>query len=207
MSIDLGELYRASRTRITEMVSDDVADVPVQATPAWTVHDLVAHVTGVVTDVLAGNTDGAATDPWTAAQVERCRDRTVSEMIDEWATTAPTFEAFLSTPAGEVAARAVLDVHCHEADLCQALGLPAKAPDEFLSWVTPFLMVDFDQQVAAQGLPAVKVEAPPVEIFRGRLGRRTADEVRRFSWSADPSPYLDAWFIFGQADRSLGEMA
>jgi uncharacterized protein (TIGR03083 family) len=207
MSIDLGEMYRASRGRITEMVSDDVAEVAVQATPQWTVHDLIAHVTGVVTDALAGNTDGAATDPWTAAQVERCRDRTVSDMIDEWTTTAPMIEAFLSSPAGESAARAVLDVHCHEADLLHALGRPVQLPDEFLSWVTPFLLADFDSEVAEQGLPPVAVDAPQFEIFRGRLGRRTADEVRSYGWSADPNPYLDSWFVFGRADRSLGEMA
>ena len=207
MSIDLGEMYRGSRERITEMVSDDVADVPVRATPAWTVHDLVAHVTGVVTDALAGNTAEAATDPWTAAQVERSRDRSVTDMIAEWTTTAPMIEAFLSSPAGDSAARAVLDVHCHEADLLQALGRTVEVPADFLTWVTPFLMDDFDTEVAAQGLPPVGVQAAAFEIFRGRLGRRTADEVRSYDWSADPEPYLDAWFIFGQADQSLGEMA
>lgn len=204
--IDLGQMYRGSRERITAMVSDQVADLPVQATPKWTVHDLIAHVTGVVTDALAGNTADAATDPWTAAQVERCRDRTVADMVDEWTTTAPMIEAFLSSPAGQSAARAVLDIHCHEADLRHALGQPADVPDEFLSWVTPMLMGDFAAEVESRGLPAVQVQASPFEIFRGRLGRRTADEVRAFGWSADPDPYLDSWFVFGRPDQSLGEM-
>jgi uncharacterized protein (TIGR03083 family) len=205
MIIDVGQMYRLSRLRITGLVGDEVADVAVQATPAWDVHDVVAHITGVVTDALAGNTEGAATDPWTAAQVERGRGRTVGDMVAEWSTTAPMIEAFLSSPAGEPAARAVLDLHSHEADLQQALGLPPSMPDDFLDWVTPMLMDDFSSAVASQGLPPVSIDASPFEVFRSRLGRRTTDEVRSYGWSADPTPYLPSWFIFGRAERSLGE--
>lgn len=207
MSIDLGEMYRGSRVRVSELVSDDVADLPVPATPQWNVHDLIAHVTGVVVDALAGNTAEAATDAWTAAQVERNRGRSVAEMIDEWTETAPMIEAFLSTPAGESAFRAVLDIHCHEADLLNALGRPVAVSNEFLAWVAPMLLDDFITAATAQGLPPVVVDAPPIEIFRGRLGRRTADEVCGYSWSLEPQPYLDAWFIFGRAEHSLSESA
>jgi len=62
-------------------------------------------------------------------------------------------------------------------------------------------------EVAAAGLPPVTVEAADLEWFRGRLGRRTEDEVRGYGWSADPDPYLDTFFIFGRATRSLGEHA
>jgi hypothetical protein len=54
-------------------------------------------------------------------------------------------------------------------------------------------------------LPPVRVSASDAEWFRGRLGRRTVDEVRRLDWSTEPTPYLDVWFIFGRADVSLGE--
>ncbi|MGP0032616.1 MAG: hypothetical protein ACLPVF_19195 [Acidimicrobiales bacterium] len=27
-----------------------------------------------------------------------------------------------------------------------------------------------------------------------------------FTWSTDPEPYFAAWFIFGRAERSLGEV-
>jgi hypothetical protein len=207
MSIDLGEMYKASRLRITDLATDDVAHLPVPATPLWNVHDLIAHVTGVVTDALSGNIEGAATDPWTAAQVERARDRTVSEMIDEWSVNGPMIEGFLSSPAGEAVSRAVVDIHTHEADLLQALGKPVVLPDQFLNWVAPVLLEDFQSQVAEQGLPPVQVQAAAFEVCRGRLGRRTVDEVRSYSWSADPAPYLDAWFIFGTAQQSLGEVS
>jgi uncharacterized protein (TIGR03083 family) len=205
MSIDLGEMYRSARVRVSELATDSVASVAVPSTPQWDVHDLVAHVSGVVTDVMAGNVEGAATDPWTAAQVERARGRTVSEMIDEWSQVAPMFEGFLSSPAGAPAARAMLDLHCHEADLLHALGRAPALPEEFMAWVTPLLLNDFADEVAAQGLPAIELEASPFEIFRGRLGRRTVDEVCSYRWSADPRPYLHTWFVFGRAEHSLGE--
>lgn len=205
MSIDLGEMYKASRLRITDLATDDVAHLPVPATPLWNVHDVVAHVTGVVIDAMSGNTEGVATDPWTAAQVERSRDRTVSEMIDEWSVNAPMIEGFLSSPAGESALRAVLDIHTHEADLLQALGKPVVLPDEFLNWGAASLMDGFRAAVAEQVLPPVHVQASSFEVFRGRLGRRTVGEVCGYAWSADPVPYLDAWFVFGRAERSLAE--
>jgi hypothetical protein len=49
------------------------------------------------------------------------------------------------------------------------------------------------------------VEVSDLELFRARLGRRTVDEVCAYGWSADPAPYLDHWFVFGVAERSLGE--
>ncbi len=205
MSIDLGEMYKASRLRVTDLASDDVAHVPVPATPLWNVHDVVAHITGVVTDAMSGNTEAAATDPWTAAQVERGRGRTITEMIDEWSANAPMIEGFLSSPEGDSAFRAVLDIHTHEADLLQALGKPVVLPDEFLNWGATVLMDGFRAAVAEQGLPSVHVQASSFEVFRGRLGRRSVDEVCGYAWSADPAPYLDAWFVFGTAQRSLGE--
>ncbi|MEP7111723.1 MAG: maleylpyruvate isomerase N-terminal domain-containing protein [Ilumatobacteraceae bacterium] len=83
MAIDLGAIYRASRLRVADLADDSVADQPVPATPAWNVHDVVAHLAGVLGDVAAGNLDGAATDPWTAAQVDRGRDKPLSRVVAE----------------------------------------------------------------------------------------------------------------------------
>ncbi|MGZ4680076.1 MAG: maleylpyruvate isomerase family mycothiol-dependent enzyme, partial [Ilumatobacteraceae bacterium] len=58
--------------------------------------------------------------------------------------------------------------------------------------------------IAAAGLPEVTLEASDFELFRGRLGRRTRDEVAALGWSADPAPYLDIFFIFGPTDHPVG---
>jgi uncharacterized protein (TIGR03083 family) len=203
----LGEWYRAARERITAMVDDEVGTMPVPATPEWDVHDVIAHLAGITEDARTGNMAGATTDAWTAAQVERGRSRTVTELLDQWAADAPAVEWFLSTPDGEATSwRAVLDIHTHEADLLNALGRPVDLPAEFLTWMAPIMRHGFDEAVAAAGLPAVAVEASDLQWFRGRLGRRTVDEVCAYGWSADPLVHLDHWFIFGRAERSLGEV-
>lgn len=205
MSVDLGSMYRSARERITALVGDDVADLPVPATPGWTVHDVVAHVSGVCDDAIAGNMEGAPGEAWTAAQVARGRGRSVSEMLARWSETGPFVEAFLSSPDGASRSAAVIDVHTHECDLLTALGRPIAVPDDVLIWVGEQFRTGFAAAVADAGLPPVTVEASDLELFRSRLGRRTHAEVRALGWSADPEPYLPLWFVFGTAERSLGE--
>jgi uncharacterized protein (TIGR03083 family) len=204
-SIDLGVAYGAARRRIAALVADRDSAAPVPATPEWDVHDVVAHVTGVAADGTSGNMAGAPGDVWTAAQVERNRGRAIVDMLAEWDTTGPLMEAFLSSPTGSMAAAAVLDIHTHEADLRHALGLPLSIPADVVAWAGHVLRTSFADQVAAAGLPEVAVTTSDVEWFRGRLGRRTVDEVCAYSWSRPPADYLDAWFVFGRATASLGE--
>ena len=204
MAIDLGATYRASRMRVADLVDDTVADRPVPATPAWQVHEVVAHLAGVMQDVATGNLEGVTTDPWTAAQVERARGKSVAQVIDEWAGGATGFEQFLSSPDGANASAAVFDVHAHETDLRSALGLAPELSDEVVVWLGSGMREGFDGQVAAAGLPPVTIDVSDFELFRGRLGRRTADQVCAFGWSADPAPYLDTFFLFGPTDHPVG---
>ena len=198
MTIDLGAIYRASRLRVAELVDDSVADRPVPATPAWNAHDVVAHLAGVMNDILSDNMEGAA------AQVERGHGKSVGQVVDEWAEVAPGFETFLSSPDGAKAGVAVMDVHAHETDLRSAFGLAPELSDEVLTWAAGALRDGFDSQVEAAGLPAVKIEVPEFEMFRGRLGRRTREQVVAFGWSADPTPYLDTFFLFGPTEHAVG---
>jgi uncharacterized protein (TIGR03083 family) len=206
VSAPLGDWYRSSRLRITELVDDDVARVRVPATPLWDIRDVIAHLAGIAEDARTGNMAGATTDAWTADQVERGRGRPVRELVARWADDAAAVEIFLSTPEGAASAwRAVLDIHTHEADLLNALGRPVLLPTEVLGWLRRVLIEDFREAVAAAGLPPVDVDTTDLEVFRGRLGRRTVEEVCAYRWSADPEPYLGCWFIFGRAERSLAE--
>lgn len=207
MTIDLGELYRGARSRISELVSGDGVDptLPVPATPEWTVHSVVAHVSGIAVDASSGNMDGAPGEAWTAAHVARGAGRTIAEMVEEWETAGPLIEGFLSSPAGATAAAAVMDIHTHEADVRQAFGLPVAVPENFLAWAGANLRDSFAEHVVGAGLPPVEVAASDFEWFRGRLGRRTVAEVRAYGWPIDAEPYLDTFFIFGRAATSLGE--
>jgi hypothetical protein len=202
--IDLGIAYRTVRERIAAIVSDEFAEIRVPATPLWNVHDVVAHLAGIVEDALTGNMAGVTTDPWTAAQVERAVSKPVSQLLAEWEAGAPLFETVLSSP-GSAADRAVYDICTHEADLRHALRVPPLTEDPIVAWVGGELLDGFAQECASAALAPVTVTAAPFEVMRSRLGRRTADEARALDWSADPDVYLDTWFVFGRATHSLGE--
>jgi uncharacterized protein (TIGR03083 family) len=208
MSVDPGFAYRTCRERITAIVAQPSIDesLVVPATPDWTVHDVIAHLSGVSQDAVNGNMAGAPGPEWTAAQVERGRSMSLHELLDVWAANSPMLEAVFSSPEGAPMLAGVIDVHTHEADLRNALGLPLDVPADFVGWVGHRLRHGFHEQVAAADLPPVDVDASDLDWFRGRLGRRTVDEVRALRWSADPDPYLDVFFIFGRAEQSLGEV-
>lgn len=207
MSIDLGAAYRGSRERITVLVAGTDEHTVVPATPDWNVHDVIAHLAGIVDDARTGNMAGATTDPWTAAQVERGRSKPMAQLLDEWTEGAPGFEGFLSSPAGRAAQRAVFDIHTHEADLANALLAPLALPVEVVEWAGTQLLAAFHDDVLRAGLPPISVDTSALEVLRGRLGRRTQDEVCAYGWSADPLPYLDTWFVFGRRGESLRESA
>ena len=66
--------YRGVRERTTAMIKHapaDALEATAPATPKWRVRDVLAHLVGVTVDVAEGRIDGVATDPWTAAQVDR----------------------------------------------------------------------------------------------------------------------------------------
>lgn len=205
MTTDLGALYRSSRLRIADLMTESLSQASVPATPLWTGHDVIAHLAGITQDVATGNMAGVTTDPWTAAQVARGRQRSLPELLAMWEHYAPMIEDFLSSPDGASAYQAVLDVHTHEADLLTAASRPVDLPRPFLTWIQPILETNFTQDVLRAGLPTVQVHASDLQWFRGRLGRRTEAEACSYGWSLDPRPYLDTWFIFGRAQVSLHE--
>ena len=117
---DYGKQYGSCRERITALatgLTEEQAATPVDACPGWTVHDVVAHLVGSVSDVLAGRMDGVGSPPWTAAQVEARRDVPIAEMLAEWSAAAPQFEDTLRAVGGQMAALGVADAWNHEQDL------------------------------------------------------------------------------------------
>jgi hypothetical protein len=232
VDVDLGALYAAARQRITAVlqgVPPEAATYPCAATPGWTVHDVVAHVRGITGDVRTGNLAGVATDPWTAAQVERHRDDPLPQLLTDWAVDAAPFEEFLTGPHGEGAARAVIDVHAHEHDIYGAVlpragdGSRPALPDRFAVWGLAALVDGFVERVREAGLDDVCVRAKegdvfgvvgaPVtlaasrfDLFRAMLGRRSAAQVCAFDWGgADAVPYLPAFFVFNPRRDPLVE--
>src|SRR3954466_6004242 len=113
---EVADAYAGCRQRIGDLTRDlDEAHAAstVPTCPKWSVHDVIAHVSGVVDDVLAGRLDGIASEPWTTAQVDARRARSIVEMLAEWDAAAPLFEGMLDE-IGTRGRQAVADVVTHE---------------------------------------------------------------------------------------------
>jgi uncharacterized protein (TIGR03083 family) len=204
---EVGHHYRTTRERVSGLLVElepGDAQLAVPACPGWTVHDLVAHMTGVPDDALNGRLDGVATDPWTAAQVERGRAMSVPDLVTRWGEQGPVFEGFPLPP------EAVIDLTTHEQDLRGALDRPGARDSDELLWA---FALAADR--ATSGMPGLRIEAggasygpaeatavlrgEPFEIFRALLGRRSADQLRGLDWEGGPPDDLGGLTRFGPA--------
>ena len=103
--IDVTAAYEETQRHLATLVlglPEDEIGATVPASPAWTVKDVVAHLTGLSADVVAGRIppelnlmdawwnpeQTALRDEMTAAQVEGRRGRSAPEVIDEWRENA-----------------------------------------------------------------------------------------------------------------------
>jgi uncharacterized protein (TIGR03083 family) len=223
---DLGTVYRDTRERITGLVADldpAAAATVVPFCPAWTVKDTLAHLSGVIGDILAGRLDGVATDPWTAAQVEARRSWPLAEVVEEWTSQAPQVEAVLADFPTDPVRQLIADATTHEHDLRHALGRPGARDTESVQvaagWIAevfrpagmPRLRVrldDGDRDAGdgdGDGPPPVTVTVSSFEFLRARIGRRTLDQIAAFDWSADPAPYLPHFVVFTPPPAPIAE--
>jgi len=95
---ELTAAYRAFRLRLTDMgrgLDQAVADAKTPTCPDWSVKDVLAHMTGIAADILDGNVEGAATEAWADAQVDKRRYLSLAEVLDEWDTKGPLLEDVL----------------------------------------------------------------------------------------------------------------
>jgi len=210
---DVGAAYAEGRHRLTELVADldDAgATAPVPACPAWSIHEVIAHLTGVCTDVLAGRIEGVGTDPWTDAQVTARREATLADVLAEWNEVAPAVEA-MSGAFGRAGHQWVGDQAIHEHDVRGALGRPGARDSETVHIGLTFMVPSFLDAVAALGLPplevqvaertwrsadgepAARLDLEPFDALRSLCGRRSTDQLRALPWTGNPEPYLEAF--------------
>lgn len=199
-----GAAYAGVRQRINELVADvpDRTGDTVPACPEWKVFDLVAHVAGVVADVLGGKLEGAGTDEWTAAQVTARRERSFTDLLDEWNAQAPQLEGMLDS-FGPPGRQMVMDAVTHEHDLRGALGAAGARDSDAVEIGCDWLMQAYQGASAATGHVGVRavasdtgtswepaddrpvaatVTASSFDLLRSFSGRRSEDEVRSLSW-------------------------
>ena len=215
----IARTYEESHQRIVELVrslSDEQLATPVAATPGWDVHDVLAHLTAITTDALAGRLTGIPGDDETREQVRQREAATVEDLVAEWSgNMGPMLEV---TRAGLVPPNLAVDAVTHEQDIRGALNAPRVPDSEALRFSLdiysaglryrlrkgggPCLRVestDSDFAVdAGEGEPQATLRASDFDLFRTLSGRRGCDEVRAMGWQGDASAYLPWLNIFGE---------
>lgn len=210
---EVADHYRTARLRITELVlgldGDDLARA-VPACPGWTVHDVVSHITGVADDALDGRMDGVASDPWTAAQVERGRGVPTADLLARWTERAAIFESFPLPP------QAVIDLTTHEQDIRGAVDQPGARDTVEVGYA--FALV---ARRAVEVVPGLRVEADGATfgpedatstlrgdrylLYRAMMGRRSAGQLRSLDWDGAPPSAIEAVVVFGPAPADVVE--
>src|SRR3954469_1243781 len=162
----LGALYEDTRQRVVDLVRETTlldffaAATPLPACPGWRVRDVIAHLSGLATDIASGNLDGAATDAWTAAQVDARRDLSLDDLLAESDDVGPRLAALLDDFPGRYGAQIVADVTVHEHDIRGALGRPGARDSAAVAHSVDFLLDTWAGPGArALGLPALHIRA------------------------------------------------
>ncbi len=230
--IDVGLAYRDARLRVSEMVTiaelraamaagDGVAQRLVPHCPDWTVRETLAHLVGIVDDAIHGKLDGVATEAWTAAQVVKRRDKTITELLGEWTTNAPLFEAVVSE-RGLALTQPVFDIAIHEHDLRHALQcagardstavvLGVRFAVDVLSRrmsnaaLAPLQLV-VDGQRLFPGIDdgATELRATAFDALRVCGSRRSERQIRALDWSG-PIPPVSTFTAFGVPADDIDE--
>jgi len=207
-----GDAYLAVRERLIPLISTS-AETPVPACPAWRVRDVAAHLAGLCEDWVEGRLDGYASEPWTAAQVERFRDVTVDDIIRRWDTAAKRLIQLEDhSRMGPPTRWAFGDAIIHEADVRAAVGA-GRVPHDAVLLALKGSVGRWRERLRVNDVPSlhvrtldardwwlgdpratgsVSVRTSAYEVFRALAGRRSEAQVRAWDWSDDPDPYLSS---------------
>ena len=207
------EEYSASRRRIREVLdgADDATVVP--ACPAWTAHDLVAHLAGLATALSTGQLPGSDLQAWVDAMVVDRRAQSTEAVLDEWDRSGPAFEAMIAEQP-RAWGSLLFDVVVHEHDLRGALGRPGARDAEGVLLSVDVGVALFDGHVRADGLgpvelrvgdrrwlagegePALELELDDAwELLRSIGGRRSRAQLALLPWRGDVAPYFDSFHL------------
>ncbi len=217
------QLYVESARRVQDLVTplDSAAlDMLTPACPDWSIHDVLAHLAGAATSFGTDSFAGVGTDPWTAEHVESRRDATVAELLAERWACIPKLE---HVPADSgVWMPVVHDALTHEADIRSAIGAPA-LPSDALAAAFPLmeavlpmklgqlgtitLELDGQPRTFGDGEPALVVQAPLFEFWRGAFGRRSDRQMRSWVIAGDAAAFAKALPVFGPRSTDLLEPA
>src|SRR4051794_4449375 len=204
--VDPAALYEAERVAFLALlrsVTTEQLGRVVPATPAWTVHDVLAHLVGITADLNAQRFGGGDADAWTELQIEARRLSSIDELAAEWDREGPQFETGLRLFGYQFGAHYLGDLVLHVADVKIALGLPAERDDIVIAVALDFYLASLEeslQQIEAgavevrvgnecwrlgRGKTRSSLEADRFELLRALGGRRTLPQVAAMAWTGD----------------------
>jgi uncharacterized protein (TIGR03083 family) len=224
--VDPASMYERERhdfvSFLQGITEDDIA-TPVPATPAWSVHDVLAHLVGITADLNAQRFGAGDSDAWTALQIEARRVDSIEQLADEWEREAPTFAAGLRLFGYDFGAHYLGDLLQHVGDVHVALGRSPERDDIAVAVALDFYLGSFEESLEQSGAGAVDVQvgdehwrlgrgplaatvvAERYELFRSLGGRRTLDEIRALQWTGDREAIVGLVSSYPVPDRSLHE--
>ena len=201
---DWGQLYRDNVREVAALaghLTEGQLVTTVPGTPAWTVHDVLAHLAGGADDAATGRMDGAPRPEWSARHVGERIGFTVEELVEELEAHQ---DAIVEMSADSPRPALVWNIAVHHADLREALGLGAP-PDSLwlpvLDAAAPRLLDELPVTVIAggsvYGAGGDQVEVPAYELFRAIFSRRSRAQMRAWGAPALDAAQLDGICIFG----------
>ncbi len=201
---DWAQLYRdhvdAVAAMATDLTDDDLATT-VPASPAWTVHHVVAHLAGCPADMISGRMDGAPTSAWSDRHVGERVGLPVADLVAE---IRGNTDALIATFDGNDRPAPVWDMAVHHADLHEALGRGALAAplwEPVLAGAAPYRLGEQPVTVragdATYGGGGPELDVAPYELFRTLFSRRSRTQIA--AWAGD-SLDPDEVCIFGARD-------
>jgi uncharacterized protein (TIGR03083 family) len=215
---DAAAAYRVIHQRIDALVRarTGVAELAVPACPAWTIRQMIAHLTGVAQDIVALNLDGKGTGPWAEAQVERLNEHSLDDLLDLWGRLIQPVTATLERAPGGSVCQLVFDTLTHEHDLRGALDEPgSRTGDPAAAAAIGFMTTMGDQFIRHAELPALRLTIPATgsvqlgdpdtapdhlalntsdfEALRSFGGRRSIRQLLALPWQGDPTHLLPAF--------------
>lgn len=200
------EIYREARQRIVGLTMGLTADElerTVPACPEWTVHQVIAHLSGQSSDLVTGRMEGAPSDEWTARHVAERADVPVDDLLEQWNVFGDKIGEMPRIPY-----QLALDAITHEADLRAALGrerLPDAVWQPTLVWIAPRRLTDVTvkTEFGDLGDGPITLEVEGYELWRAFFGRRSRAQMESWNWS-DRSP-IEKIPFFPSRETDLAE--
>jgi uncharacterized protein (TIGR03083 family) len=206
-------------------LSDVDAQTAVPTCPGWSVKDVMAHVSGLVAETLAGVPLPRGSDEATARQVNDRAELSLAQLCCEWVGNADAFAALGDEDPTYVAAL-TCDLVVHAIDISEALDRPIDIDIEAVQRVASrygaslqqraieagcMLTLVLDDIVSGDGPSKDPAEASSGnddsklvlrssshEFLRAVTGRRSGAQVRAMDWTGNPELLLaNGWSQYG----------